>query len=62
VGNFTHADRLGGNQVRFSGRLNGRALPPGPYQLQVWATNATGQTSTTISAGFRVRKPPMRRR
>ena len=53
VGTFTHIDRSGANAFRFSGRLHGRRLPRGRYQLQVTA-RLGGQTSRTLAAGFRV--------
>jgi hypothetical protein len=35
VGSFTYTDVAGSNQVHFSGRLGGRALPAGLYQVRV---------------------------
>ncbi len=52
-GTFSHTDRAGANAVRFSGRLNGRALSPGDYQLDVTAKVA-GRRSNTATATFRI--------
>jgi hypothetical protein len=56
AGKFTHADRAGTNAFRFSGRLNGRALPPSNYQLVITAQRA-GRSSRAITARFRILAP-----
>ncbi len=53
VGSFTHRDRAGVNRVRFTGRLRGRALNPGTYQLHVTAILA-GRRSRQLTASFRI--------
>ena len=45
VGRFTRTGVSGRNRVRFSGRVGGRALPPGSYRLI--ATSAGGAASRT---------------
>ena len=54
VGEFTHTDRSRANTLRFSGRLRGRALRPGRYQIRVTA-EFDGLSSRTLTAAFRVR-------
>ena len=53
VGKFTHMDRSGATVLWFSGRLHGRALRPGRYQLRVTA-QLEGRSSATLTAAFRV--------
>jgi hypothetical protein len=47
LGSFTKADTAGADRVHFSGRLNGRALAGGVYQLRLTAT-ANGLTGNTV--------------
>lgn len=54
VGGFTHADVLGANSFHFTGRVKGMPLPVGSYRLQARARNGAGQTSRTVTAGFRI--------
>ncbi len=54
VGGFTHADVAGANSFHFTGRVNSAPLPVGGYRLQARARNGTGQTSRTVTAGFRI--------
>jgi hypothetical protein len=54
AGSFTHRDQTGANTLHFTGRLGGKRLRPGRYQLRITATLA-GQTSTPIGSSFRVR-------
>jgi hypothetical protein len=54
VGGFTHADVVGANSFHFTGRVNGAPLPVGSYRLQARARNSTGQTSRTVTVGFRI--------
>jgi hypothetical protein len=42
VGSFTHADKAAANSLHFSGRVDGRKLPPGTYELQAVAHDAAG--------------------
>ena len=56
IGSFTHTDRAGANSFHFTGRVNGRRLKPGGYQLQAVARNASGLASRPVAAGFGVTK------
>jgi hypothetical protein len=53
-GSFTHADAIGPNSFRFTGRLNRRKLPPGAYRLDVTPTIA-GQAGQTVNALFSIK-------
>jgi 6-phosphogluconolactonase len=53
VGLFTHNDRAGANDLRFSGRLHDHSLSRGNYLLQATAKLA-GYTSPTVSASFQI--------
>jgi hypothetical protein len=53
VGSFAHHDRAGRNELRFNGRVNGRALSPAGYRLQ--ARPRAGQPSAAeVSARFTI--------
>jgi hypothetical protein len=55
VGRFSHADAAGPNRFRFSGRLAGKALPPGEYRLELasWASSS-GLKSAPVLGSFTV--------
>ena len=53
-GGFTHVDVAGANSLRFSGRLNGKALAKGIYTLQAVPRNATG-SGATVSKRFTIK-------
>lgn len=55
-GSFSVAGKAGGNRLRFSGRLRGRALRPGRYSLVAQARTADGRTSPRHTAAFTVRR------
>jgi hypothetical protein len=55
IGRFSVRGRRGANRLRFTGRLRGRSLPPGPYRLMAQATDGDGLTSSAASTAFRVR-------
>jgi hypothetical protein len=55
TGRFSIRGRRGLNRLRFTGRLRGRALSPGPYRLTAQAIDRTGLVSTTVAVPFRVR-------
>jgi hypothetical protein len=56
IGSFTHTDGAGANSLHFTGRVSGRGLKPGGYELQAVARNASGLTSKPVATGFHVNK------
>jgi hypothetical protein len=52
---FSVHGRLGVNRLRFTGRLRGRALPPGAYRLTATAIAPGGLASPPARVGFRIR-------
>jgi hypothetical protein len=54
-GSFTRAGKLGSNSFRFTGRIGGRRLRPGAYQL-VATPAANGETGLPVDARFRIIK------
>ncbi len=54
AGSVTHNDIAGTNTIRFSGRLDGHALPPGTYRLLLAARNTAGQSSQQLSTTFKI--------
>jgi hypothetical protein len=54
-GSFTRAGKAGANSFRFTGRLAGRKLTPGMYQL-IATPSAGGKTGRETSASFRIIK------
>jgi hypothetical protein len=54
VATFTHSDSAGVNSFHVSGRVAGRKLKPGSYQLQAAASNAEGLTSKPVATSFSV--------
>ena len=52
-GSFTRSARSGRNSFRFTGRIGGRRLAPGSYQLRA-SPRAGGRNGTTVRASFRV--------
>ena len=59
-GGFSHAGRAGSNSFAFTGRLAGRALRPGRYQLTATPVSASGASGTPKRAAFRVLSPRSR--
>jgi hypothetical protein len=53
VGTLTHAGGAGRNKFKFSGRVSGRRLRPGRYQLAA-TPRASGLTGKPATASFRV--------
>lgn len=53
LGGFTHTDTVGTNALRFTGRITGRALPPGSYRLSATA-HSPGGSSAVRSAAFQI--------
>jgi hypothetical protein len=54
MGTFTNRDRAGSNRLRFTGRVRGKKLKPGPYQLRAIARNGAGKTSRASTKCFRI--------
>jgi hypothetical protein len=55
-GRFSVRGRRGVNQLRFSGRLRGRALSAGAYFLTAQATDRSGVASAPATVDFRIRR------
>ena len=58
IGAFTHADAVGANRFRFTGRVDGRKLAPESYRLRAILRNAAGN-GPAVYVPFRV--APVRR-
>lgn len=56
-GSFRHQGARGVNSLRFTGRLRGRALKPGGYNLVARAKDEAGNRSKPKRARFRIVKP-----
>jgi hypothetical protein len=54
VGIFRHHDVAGTNRFRFTGRVVGRKLPPGPYRLKAVARGQSGTPGPAVFAPFRI--------
>lgn len=54
--------RAGAVAIRFAGRVSKRRLRPGRYRVAVVATDAAGNRSTPVRAGFWLLQAPRRRR
>ena len=54
AGSFAHADSVGANHLRFTGRVGGKPLRVGRYRLRAVAHNASGQTSRAVTASFSI--------
>jgi WD40 repeat protein len=53
LGGFTHHDRAGANRLHFTGRLRGRKLAPGVYELTA-TPSAAGRVGGTLARLFRI--------
>jgi hypothetical protein len=53
LGSFTHTDTIGANSLHFTGRVKGKKLPAGTYELRAVAHNAAGN-GRTVSKGFKL--------
>ena len=53
-GSFSDAGEVGGNRLRFSGRLRGRKLRPGLYRLIALPVDAAGNTGNAVFVRFRI--------
>jgi hypothetical protein len=56
MGSFTRVSQTGLNRFVFTGRVRGKALKPGSYQLVLVATDAAGNRSQPKSIAFKVAK------
>ena len=54
LGGFRRTDTVGANQFRFTGRVAGKSLRPGRYQL-VAVPTASGLTGPAVRRNFRIR-------
>jgi 6-phosphogluconolactonase (cycloisomerase 2 family) len=52
---FSHNDQVGANSLRFTGRVGGKRLKPGKYQLNA-TPSLQGKTGSTRSAAFGIRR------
>ncbi len=50
IGAFTHADRTAAISLHFSGRVKGRRLPAGSYELEAVAHDAAGDGPAVVKA------------
>ncbi len=55
LGSFSVNGNAGANSLRFTGRLNGKKLPPGSYTL-VATPSAGGKTGKSASVGFTIQR------
>ena len=53
-GSLTDAGEVGGNSLRFSGRLRGRRLKRGLYRLIALPVDAAGNTGNAVDIRFRI--------
>jgi hypothetical protein len=53
-GSFADAGEVGGNTLRFRGRLRGRRLKPGLYRLIALPVDAAGNTGNAVFVKFRI--------
>jgi hypothetical protein len=56
VGRFTGPGKAGTNSFKFTGRLNGRKLPPRRYRLVLRAVDAAGNKAKAQAQSFTVVK------
>jgi hypothetical protein len=54
VGTIAAAGKAGANQTKFSGRVDGQKLKPGPYRATALATDSTGSKSAPRSVSFKI--------
>ena len=55
-GSFVRSGHAGSNSFKFTGRMGGRKLAPGRYQLVAVAKDAAGNRSAQKRSGFRIVK------
>ncbi len=54
AGSFAHSGTVGGNTLRFRGRLNGKRLAPGRYPLLARPTDSSGNVGRVARTAFRI--------
>ena len=54
LGSFSHVDVAGANRLRFTGRVHGRGLQPGTYQMLSAPTNSAGETGAKHTSTFKI--------
>ena len=54
AGSFAHTGTVGGNTLRFRGRLRGRWLKPGRYRLRATPTDSAGNVGPVAATAFRI--------
>jgi hypothetical protein len=54
AGRFAARAKRGLNRLRLSGRIRGRALPPGSYVLRAVAVDRAGRQSPPAAVHFRI--------
>jgi hypothetical protein len=54
---FTQTLTAGAQAVKFTGRFNNKALPPGKYSLTAVATDTGGRVSAPVSTKFKIVSP-----
>jgi hypothetical protein len=55
IGSFRHADKAGKNRFRFTGRIKGRKLKPGSYQLVSAPRNSAGESGASHTNTFTIK-------
>jgi hypothetical protein len=53
-GSFADSGTVGGNTLRFRGRLNGKPLKPGRYRLLATPTDSAGNVGRVARTAFRI--------
>jgi hypothetical protein len=53
-GSFADTGEVGGNRMRFTGRMNRRRLKPGLYRLAALPVDAAGNTGNAVLTRFRI--------
>ena len=54
AGSFAHSGTVGGNTLRFRGRLGGKWLAPGRYRLLARPTDSAGNVGRVVRTAFRI--------
>ena len=54
AGSFAHSGTVGGNTLRFRGRIGGKRLAPGRYRLLATPTDSAGNVGPVARTAFRI--------